>query len=234
MKELAILIPAYNEEKSINECIENWSSLKIDKDKFDIIIANDGSTDSTLNILKEKQSSIKNLIVLSQKNLGHGPTIINLYKYALKSKYEYIFQTDSDNQFLISDFYKLWNEKNNFDFICGKRHNRKDKFHRLLITNILKFLIYLIYFKNLPDVNSPFRLFKTKNLINFFKIIKDNCLIPNIFLSIYASKNYKIKFINVEHLERKEGTVSILGLKLINFCIISFFQFISFRFRIKL
>ena len=233
MKKLAILIPAYNEEKSINECVDNWSSININIDKFDIIIANDGSTDSTLKILKEKKISVKNLIILNQNNSGHGPTIINLYKYALKLNYEYIFQTDSDNQFLVSDFYKLWEEKENFDFICGKRSNRKDKFHRLLITKILKILIFLIFFKNLPDVNSPFRLFKSKNLTNFFKIIKNNCLIPNIFLSIYASKKYKIKFIDVEHLERKEGTVSILGLKLINFCIISFFQFISFRFRIK-
>ncbi len=233
MKKLAILIPAYNEEKSINECVDSWSSININMDKFDIIIANDGSTDSTLKILKQKKISVKNLIILNQNNSGHGPTIINLYKYALKFNYEYIFQTDSDNQFLVSDFYKLWEEKENFDFICGKRSNRKDKFHRLLITKILKILIFLIFFKNLPDVNSPFRLFKSKNLINFFKIIKNNCLIPNIFLSIYASKKNRIKFIDVEHLERKEGTVSILGLKLINFCIISFFQFISFRFRIK-
>ena len=48
MKKLAILIPAYNEEKSINECVDSWSSININMDKFDIIIANDGSTDSTL------------------------------------------------------------------------------------------------------------------------------------------------------------------------------------------
>ena len=61
MKKLAILIPAYNEEKSINECVDNQSSININIDKFDIIIANDGSTDSTLKILKEKKNISKEL-----------------------------------------------------------------------------------------------------------------------------------------------------------------------------
>ena len=67
MQSTSILIPAYNEEKSIRKCIN--SCLNQTKKADEIIVINDGSTDNTLNILKSFEKKIK--IINLEKNTGN-------------------------------------------------------------------------------------------------------------------------------------------------------------------
>ena len=77
---------------------------------FDLIIVNDGSTDNTKSILLDYKK-IKNLVVINKINEGHGKAVCDGYNFAIKKKYQFIFQTDSDNQFFASDFKKLWKKR---------------------------------------------------------------------------------------------------------------------------
>ena len=94
--EVAIVIPVYNEEKIISEVIKQVINGTKDFNKK-IILINDGSKDSSLIEIK-KYSIEKDIIIIDQKNEGHGPTIIKGYNEALKYNPKYIFQMDSDNQ----------------------------------------------------------------------------------------------------------------------------------------
>ena len=61
MKELAIVIPVYNEEENIEKVLNDWKKI-LDKKIFDIIIINDGSKDKTkfiLDKIKKKNSHKK-------------------------------------------------------------------------------------------------------------------------------------------------------------------------------
>ena len=85
MKELAIVIPVYNEEENIEKVLNDWKKI-LDKKIFDIIIINDGSKDKTkfiLDKIKKKNSHIK---VLNKKNGGHGESIFLGYKMAVNKK----------------------------------------------------------------------------------------------------------------------------------------------------
>ena len=97
-KKIAIVIPVFNEEKNIlqeiNEWLKKFKSLKLKSFKF--LIINDGSNDNTLKQLKEiKSNKIK---IFNFKNSGHGNACIKGYKIALKKKFEWILQIDSDGQ----------------------------------------------------------------------------------------------------------------------------------------
>lgn len=70
MAKISIIIPAYNAEKYIRECLE--SILMQTMSEIEIICIDDGSTDSTLSILEEYRSRYKNLFILSQGNQGSG------------------------------------------------------------------------------------------------------------------------------------------------------------------
>ena len=66
---LSIVIPVYNAEKVIKKCLDSLISQKTDY-KYQIILVNDGSTDNSLNIIKDYESKYKNVFVINQSNGG--------------------------------------------------------------------------------------------------------------------------------------------------------------------
>jgi len=91
LPKVSIIIPAYNEEKSIARTIESISASDYPKNKLEIIVVDDGSKDGTLKIARKYKSKI--VKVLTKKNGGKG-TALNL---ALKKvKGDIIFSMDAD------------------------------------------------------------------------------------------------------------------------------------------
>ena len=63
---VSIIIPIYNEEGFIDKLIKKIKNVKLNKFFFEIICVNDGSTDTSLQILKK----IKKIKIINQKNMG--------------------------------------------------------------------------------------------------------------------------------------------------------------------
>lgn len=89
---LSIIIPAYNVEEWIEECLNSIAAIK--RDDFEVIIVNDGSTDKTMQIAQKLSVLFKNYILLDQKNQG-ASVARNLGLSHAKG--EYIFFCDSDD-----------------------------------------------------------------------------------------------------------------------------------------
>ncbi len=68
MELVSIIIPIYNCEKFLNKCID--SLINQTYKNIEIILVNDGSTDSSLKIINKYAAKYKNIIVISQKNSG--------------------------------------------------------------------------------------------------------------------------------------------------------------------
>jgi len=62
---ISIIIPAYNAEKTIDACLTALTNQSIEKDKYEIIVVDDGSTDDTCNIVKKY-----GVRLISQANAG--------------------------------------------------------------------------------------------------------------------------------------------------------------------
>ena len=74
---VSIVIPAYNEEKNIITTLTSLTKLNYPKDKLDIIVVNDGSTDNTKNIVKEfiARNKASNIKLINKKNSGKGSAL---------------------------------------------------------------------------------------------------------------------------------------------------------------
>lgn len=72
MIKLSIIIPLYNVEKYIEKCIVSIAEQDIDPIDYEIIIVNDGSTDSSLKVVKNVSKNYHNIIIINQKNMGAG------------------------------------------------------------------------------------------------------------------------------------------------------------------
>ena len=81
-------IPAYNEEKYIQDVIKK-SLPHVDK----VVVCDDGSTDNTAKIAKDAGA-----IVISQKNQGYGAAISTLFDYARKENAQMMITLDGDGQ----------------------------------------------------------------------------------------------------------------------------------------
>jgi len=235
---LVVVIPAYNEEACIQQVVLDWYDgiqKILSSDHFKIIVVNDGSKDSTGKLLDELISQIPNLKVIHQVNAGHGMAVVNGYKHAIELQPEYVFQTDSDDQFLVSDFGKLWERRLESKFILGFRQVRHDAPFRLFITKILKYSLIIIYGTNIADANIPYRLIEggfLKKLIN--SLPNQTPFAPNIFLSVMAKKaGQDVMNIPIEHIERQTGEVSIRHFKLLKVCWQSFKELFVFRFNLN-
>ena len=90
MKSL-VIIPAYNEEKSIVRTIED---IRANAPDFDYVVINDCSSDDTLHVCKKEGIRVLSLPV----NLGIGGAVQTGYLYALKNGYDYAVQFDGDGQ----------------------------------------------------------------------------------------------------------------------------------------
>src|SRR3989344_3233553 len=86
---VSIVVPAYNEERNIEKCIASIFDSSYPKNKLDIIVVDDGSTDNTLKIIKK----YRNVRVLKQNHLGKVEAL-NLG--ALNSSNEFLFTVDAD------------------------------------------------------------------------------------------------------------------------------------------
>jgi|TARA_B110000483_G_scaffold216866_1_gene268790 glycosyltransferase involved in cell wall biosynthesis len=227
MKELAIIIPVYNEEENVEKVLKDWKNI-LEKKKFDIIVINDGSTDKTKSILNKVRFKNSHIKVLNKKNSGHGETVFLGYKYAVKKKYRFIFQVDSDDQFSSSDFKRLWKFKDkSYDLIMGNRLRRKDPIVRIFLSKIVLRLFFLVYFnKNITDANIPYRLIGYNFLNNFVKKSSKKYIAPNILMTLYAEN---ILSLSVKHFQRSKGVIKWPLKKLFNFGLILILEILEWK-----
>lgn len=89
---VAVLIPAYNEEETIEKTVESVLNLDYPKNKLNIVVIDDGSTDNTYNIAKKFEK--KGVIVYTKENGGKASAL----NYAIgRSNVELIFSLDADS-----------------------------------------------------------------------------------------------------------------------------------------
>ena len=199
MNDISIILPAFNEEKSIEILVNKIiNSIRKKKYKFNIIIVNDGSKDATLEkckILKKKYNNV-NYINLP-KNLGKAYA---LDKGIRLTSAKWICIMDTDLQYDPKYLNIIFNEKNfNYDFINSKREGRSDNFLNIFFSNIYVFFLRLL-FKKKYDYFSGLKFFKKKlyNQLKYKGLVR--------FLIFYCiKKNYKIKEISIKHKKRIYG-----------------------------
>jgi len=210
---LAVVIPVFNESACIEKAVSKWHRESQRFGKFLLIIINDGSTDDTGPILDRVKQERQGVLVIHQMNAGHGPSILKGYRIAIEKGYEWIFQVDSDDQFEPGEFWKLWGQTGNFDFILGQRKKRQDVLFRRLGSFIGRLLLLLLFGKWIADPNIGFRLLRADRLKAFIPKINPKSFAPNLQLSILAAyRDEKINYVPVECNLRETGK-SILNFR---------------------
>lgn len=215
MKKL-IIIPAYNEEKSILKvCQGIWDYNKKNKDNYDIIVINDGSKDDTEKILTE--NSIPHIKLI--RNLGIGGAVQTGYKYALENNYDVAIQYDGDGQHNIEyakDIIKPIENKE-ANMVIGSRFIEnidtfKSSAARRVGIKLISFFIKLVTGKKIYDTTSGMRAID-RELIKIFSSDYPTEYPEPISTVKVLKAGYKVAEKSVKMNERKEGVSSIRAWK---------------------
>lgn len=211
MDKLFIVIPAYNEEETIHQVIEDWYPVVEQAGPLSrLVIIDDGSSDGTYQAVEKAAAARRQLMPITKKNEGHGATILFGYRYAVEQGADYVFQTDADGQTLPSEFGPFWEARSSYDMIVGHRNHRRDGMSRVFVTKVLKFVIRLFFHVGIVDANTPYRLMKAEVLKKQLPLIPDGFFLTNVLLNvIYAKRDLKVKYIPITFRPRQGGVNSI-------------------------
>lgn len=173
MKKILIIIPAYNEEKSIlNTYNEIVNYNKKHKTNYECIVINDGSKDKTEDILVDNKIPHVKLPV----NLGIGGAVQAGYKYAFENDFDIAIQFDGDGQHDVNYIKNIVEpiNKNKANLVIGSRFIKDStsdfkstKMRRVGITLISKIIKFKTK-KKIYDTTSGFRA-ADKKVIEIFK-----------------------------------------------------------------
>ena len=166
-KLLTIVVPVYNEEKTIENVLLSLTKLREKIETIEIIVVNDGSKDNSLKILKENHNYY-DVLINNVQNKGKG----NAVKSALeKANGKYIVFQDADLEYDPQDFKKFVNLINKFspDLIIGSRFNyadytRSHHFFNKIGNMCITFIFNLFYQTTFTDVYSCYACFKRELL----------------------------------------------------------------------
>lgn len=211
MNKIYFVMPAYNEAANIEETVRQWYPI-VEKSGKDcrLVIANDGSKDDTFKILQSLKDSYPQLIPLDKPNSGHGATVLYLYRYAIESGADFVFQTDSDGQTDPAEFWQMYEHREEYDFQIGHRIGRQDGSSRVFVTKVLRFVVWLMFREWVVDANSPFRLMRSDRLRPIMDVIPHDYFLCNVAISAIAIKwKYNIKWYPISFKPRQGGVNSI-------------------------
>ena len=212
LKDVAVVIPVFNEEKLIGECINEWLNVLDSVNlNYEILIIDDGSSDATISIV-ERYGDNPNIQVIIKQNEGHGPTILAGYKRAVGIA-EWVFQADSDNEISPNQFSALWSRRQGQDAVIAWRQGRNQTAVRRLVTFFARVTTKVLFRCHLRDVNIPFRLIRSETLAILLEKIPSDTFAPNIALSGALSlMNYQVEECPVVFNQRIVGESSLSNL----------------------
>lgn len=230
---LSVVMPAYNEEGSITEAVAEVQEYILNKvQDAEIIVVDDGSRDSTGELLDKMAEKDSRVRVIHQENGGHAAALMT---GMTGSSSKYIMLLDSDRQIALDGFPDHWKlAEEGYDCVFGVRRKRHDPGLRLFLTGVIRHVLQLLFAVKIYDANIPYKLLHRSVWNDASKLIPPDTLAPSLFLAIFAKKKgYRVQEVDVVHKERTTGEVSIRRFKLLRFCAKGFMQMLGFRKRLS-
>ena len=161
---ITIIIPCYNEKKTIKELLTKVKNISLDKQ---IIVVDDCSTDGTANILKNNLNELYDKLIIKDTNEGKGSAIIAAKPFVSGN---IVVIQDADLEYDPNDLVKIYNAYNDpkIDAVYGSRVLGKKRYqsknfiniYRIFFNHLLTIFSNLINSQKLTDAHTCYKSFR--------------------------------------------------------------------------
>jgi glycosyltransferase involved in cell wall biosynthesis len=201
---LSVFFPAYNDCGTIASLVITAvrSASKLTPN-YEVIVVDDGSSDSTAQILSELARVYPQLkIVTHPVNRGYGGALRTGFASASK---DVIFYTDGDAQYDPSEMEVLWPMMTSgVDLVNGYKISRSDPLHRIVIGRIYHHTVKILFGLRVRDVDCDFRLLR-RSIFDRVHLEKNSGVICLEMMKKIQDAGFRIVEVPVHHYHRAHG-----------------------------
>jgi glycosyltransferase involved in cell wall biosynthesis len=173
---ISVFFPAFNDEQTIEQMVaQALELLPTLTDNYEVIVVNDGSTDSTGERLEAlTQTSPQVRVIPHEKNLGYGAALRTGFSQAEK---DLIFYTDGDGQYDVGELAVLLPQMTAAcDVVNGYKIKRADSYDRIFLGAVYNHLARLLFRLPVRDVDCDFRLIR-RHALNRIELVSSSGVI---------------------------------------------------------
>jgi dolichyl-phosphate beta-glucosyltransferase len=207
-QQISVIIPAYNEGKSIDIAIEVIRDYEKENGKFlEIIVVNDGSTDDTL---KKAEAHDGIRIIDKHQNEGKGKAVVD---GMLSSKGEWALFLDADLSIPIQELAKFIPHSDNFDLVIASRNLPESKrkteqaFYRTAMGKAFAWLVRSLFDTKIRDTQCGFKLLKREVIKEVFPKMSVWGWCFDVEMLILAEmKGFKVKEVPITIIDRTRAS----------------------------
>jgi glycosyltransferase involved in cell wall biosynthesis len=218
---VAILVPCWNEEKTVVKTVHSLLALNYPREKLRVVVIDDGSTDETIQVVKELQKEHDEILLIkNEKNIGKGASVKNGIKNA---NGEILIIQDADLEYDPSDYQKILekyqNEKINVVYgsriLGAKIYNNYSANLIFYLGGItLTALVNFFLKTKITDQPTGYKSWRTEFSSEILKFCKSNQFAFEIELTGYfAKKGEKIVEVPIHYYPRTVSHGKKIGLK---------------------
>jgi glycosyltransferase involved in cell wall biosynthesis len=201
---LSVFFPAYNDSGTIASLVIRalQTAARLTPNN-EVIVVNDGSTDSTGQILHALTLVYPSLRVITHSvNQGYGGALRSGFAAASK---DIIFYTDGDAQYDPGEMELLWQQmRPEVDLVNGYKISRSDPWHRIMIGRIYHHIVKTLFGLTVRDVDCDFRMMR-RTIFDRVRLEKNSGVICLEMMKKTQDAGFHIVEVPVHHYHRAYG-----------------------------
>jgi len=197
-------MPAFNEQDNLADAIgEAKAALERLAEQYEIIIVDDGSTDRTAEVAEHAAGNDPFIrLIRHGENIGYGSALADGFKAA---RLDWIFFTDADRQFRVSEMEKLIPFLARSKMVIGHRAKRRDPLQRRIYGAVFTRLVNFLFGLEVKDTNCAFKIF-ARSIIQGYEFQSRGALVNAELLILAKSRGIKPVQVPVSHFPRPAGS----------------------------
>lgn len=200
---ISIVLPAYNEAANIETAVRAAVAAG---EKYcpslEVLVVDDGSVDDTAAIvcrLAEADPRVR--LVQHPANQGYGDALKSGFDAATQPL---VFFTDADNQFDLDELGGFVELIDKVDVVAGYRINRCDPWFRRLTAKAWNYLVRLLFYVPVRDIDCAFKLFR-REVFQGLQLESMGAMVNTELMVKLGRSGYRVVELGVRHYPRRAG-----------------------------
>lgn len=199
---LSVIIPAYNEEKSIGPLLEKLAAVLSESGiENEVIVVDDGSEDATAEIARSAGVHC----IRHERNMGYGAALKTGVR---RSRFDSILIIDADGTYLPESIPVLYKRFGDAEMVVGARDGREASAEGLRRTAkwILKILARYVTGIRIPDLNSGLRIIDKKAVLSYIHLLPSGFSFTSTITLAMLTNDHEVRYVPIPYNPRRKGS----------------------------